>query len=143
MLTGTKATKQTDIQRAWHLFDAQGKILGRLATDIAQILQGKNKPYFVPHLDCGDWVVVVNAGGVQVSGKKEKQKVYYYHSGYPGGLKSVPLERMRKEHPERIIEKAVWGMLPTNKLRDERIRRLRIFKGSEPLDLKQKFIIHK
>lgn len=127
----TYSTKPSDIKRSWHLFDARGQILGRLATQIAEVLLGKNKPYFVSHLDCGDWVVVINANQVMVTGKKEKKKIYYHHSGYPGGLKAIPLERLRKEHPERIIEHAVFGMLPKNKLRDRMMTRFKVFAGEE------------
>jgi len=121
------ATKLADIKRSWFLFDAQGKILGRLATQIAQILMGKGKPYFVAHLDCGDYVVVTNARGVAVSGKKEQQKVYQHYSGYPGGRKVKTLTQVRLKTPSRIITQAVSGMLPQNKLRDSMLRRLFVF----------------
>ena len=127
----TYATKQTDIKRAWHLVDAKDKILGRTSTQIAEFLMGKKKPYFVSYLDCGDYVVVKNASGVAVSGRKEKQKLYIRHSGYPGGLKVTPLEKMRAEHPERIIIHAVSGMLPQNKLKDKMLKRLFVFAGEE------------
>lgn len=127
----TKSTKKSDIKRSWHLVDAKDQILGRLATRIAKLLMGKDKPYFVPHLDCGDYVVVVNAKEVAVTGKKEKQKIYYRHSGYPGGLKKATLEELRKNYPKRIIEQAVKGMLPKNKLQDQRMRRLFVFAGKE------------
>lgn len=127
----TLTPKLSDIKRDWYLIDAKGKILGRLATQVAQLLMGKNKPYFVKNLDCGDFVVVINAQEVKVTGRKEKQKIYYRHSGYPGGLKEIPLGRMRKEHPERIIEHAVKGMLPKNKLQDPRMVRLKVFGGED------------
>lgn len=120
-----------DIKREWHLVDAKGEILGRLATRIAQLLMGKKKPYFTRNLDCGDYVVVINSAKVAVSGKKEKQKKYYQHSGYPGGLKTTLLEKMRAEHPERIIIHAVSGMLPQNKLKDRMLKRLYVFPGEE------------
>lgn len=120
-----------DIKREWHLFDAKGEILGRLATRIAQLLMGKKKLYFVRNLDCGDYVVVINASEVAVTGKKEKRKLYIRHSGYPGGLKVTPLEKMRAEHPERIIIHAVSGMLPQNKLRDRMLKRLFVFAAEE------------
>ena len=107
-----------DIKRAWHLVDAKEKILGRVSTQIAELLIGKKKPYFVSHLDCGDFVVVINAAHVAVTGKKEKQKTYFRHSGYPGGLKAVSLGELRSKQPEKIIIHAVSGMLPQNKLRD-------------------------
>ena len=122
----THSPKAKEIKREWHLIDAQDKILGRLATQIAQLLMGKNKPYFARHLDCGDYVVVVNAKEVKVTGKKEKQKIYYHHSGYPGGLKETPLWMLREKHPERIIIHAVSGMLPKNKLRARMLERLKV-----------------
>ena len=127
----TKTTKAKEIKREWHLIDAKDKVLGRLATKIAQLLMGKNKPYFTHHLDCGDYVVVINAKEVKVTGKKEKQKIYYRHSGYPGALKETPLWMLREKHPERIIINAVSGMLPKNKLRKDRLARLRVQPGEE------------
>lgn len=140
MLRLTPSTKINDIQRSWHLLDAKGQVLGRLATKVVELLMGKNKPYFVRHLDCGDYVVVVNAQEVLLTGKKEKQKMYYRHSGYPGGLRAIPVERMRKEHPERIIEHAVAGMLPQNKLKDRMLKRLKVFAG-EKHPYQDKFLI--
>jgi len=122
-----KPTKKSEIKRGWHLLDAKNQILGRLATKIAQLLMGKNKPYFVRHLDCGDYVVVVNAKEVKVTGKKEKQKQYYRYSGYPGGLKKETLEHLRRRFPEKIIIEAVKGMLPQNKLKDKMLGRLFVF----------------
>lgn len=122
-----KPTRQKDIKREWHLIDAQEQILGRLTTKIAGLLMGKNKPYFVRYLDCGDYVVVVNAKDIQVTGKKEKQKKYYRYSGYPGGLKIKTFAQLREENPTRIIYEAVRGMLPQNKLRDRMITRLYVF----------------
>lgn len=138
----TKTTKEKEIKREWHLYDASGKILGRLATDVVQTLLGKKKPYFTPHLDCGDFVVVVNARKVAVTGKKEKDKIYYRHSGYPGGLKETPLEKVRLIHPERIIEHAVSGMLPKNKLRSRWIRKLFVFPEENHTYQDKKFIVH-
>lgn len=140
MLRLTSATKITDIKRNWHLVDAKDKVSGRLATEVARLLMGKNKTYFVRNLDCGDYVVVINAKEVLLTGKKEKQKMYYRHSGYPGGLRTIPVERMRKEHPERIIEHAVRGMLPQNKLRDRMLMRLKVFAG-EKHPYQDKFLI--
>lgn len=140
MLRLTPATKITDIKRNWHLVDAKGRVSGRLATEVARLLMGKNKTYFVRNLDCGDYVVVINAQEVKFTGKKEKQKMYYRHSGYPGGLRTIPVDRMRKEHPERIIEHAVRGMLPQNKLRDRMLMRLKVFAG-EKHPYQDKFLI--
>ncbi len=127
----TYATKAKDIKREWHLIDVQGQVLGRLSTQIAVLLIGKNKPYYTGHLDCGDWVVVINAQGVQVTGKKRKQKIYYRHSGYPGGLKAFTFEQMMAKDPRKVIFHAVSGMLPKNKLRKKRLKRLRVFVGEK------------
>lgn len=123
----TKATKASNIKREWHLIDVGGQILGRIATVIAKKLMGKSKPYFVPYLDCGDYVVVINAKNVRVTGKKEVGKIYYRHSNYPGGLKSEALAKLRERKPEEIIRSAVSGMLPKNKLRASMLKRLLIF----------------
>lgn len=127
----TLPTKASDIKREWHLVDVKGKILGRTATGIAQLLIGKNKPYFVRHLDCGDYVVVVGAKDVSVSGKKESEKTYTRYSGYPGGLRKKTLAELRSQKPEEIIRHAVSGMLPKNKLRASMLKRLYIFEGEE------------
>lgn len=127
----TKATRQNQIKREWHLIDAQGKILGRMACEVAKLLMGKSKPYFVPYLDCGDFVIVINASKVEVTGKKEKNKVYTSYSGYPGGLTKKTYSQLKKEKPEEIVKKAVFGMLPKNKLRKKMMKRLRIYKGSD------------
>lgn len=127
----TYSTKQKDIKRQWHLVDLKGRILGRIATQIAQLLQGKDKVYYTPHLDCGDWVVAINAAKIKVTGKKIKEKIYYRHSGYPGGLKAVTFEQQMAKDPRKIIEWAVKNMLPKNKLREGRMRRLKVFAGSE------------
>ena len=123
----TLSLKAKDIRRDWHLFDAQGQILGRLSTKIATFLQGKNKTNYVPYLDCGDYVVVVNAKEILVSGRKEKQKKYYRHSGYPGGLKEETLEKLRARKPQEIIIHAVKGMLPKNKLAARMLKKLFVF----------------
>ena len=123
----TKPTSISEVKRAWHLFDVKDKILGRVATRIAHALTGKGKPYFVRHLDCGDFVVVVNAKYVATTGKKEKQKLYSKYSGHPGGLKQKSLWQMRIEKPDRVVRQAVYGMLPKNKLRDRLITRLYIY----------------
>lgn len=123
----TKATKASEIKRSWHLINAKDQILGRLATKIARLLMGKDKPYFVNYLDCGDYVVVTNATQVKVTGKKTKQKMYYRHSGYPGGFKQIPFEKQMEKDPRQVIRHAAAGMLPKNKLRDKRLARLKIF----------------
>jgi large subunit ribosomal protein L13 len=127
----TTTTKATDIKRVWHLIDLKGQTLGRVASDIAKLLMGKSKPYFVRNLDCGDYVVVINAKEVAATGKKEEQKNYYRYSGYPGGLRVRTLKEMRDEKPEEIIVHAVKGMLPQNKLRDRMLKRLFVFAGAE------------
>lgn len=125
----TYSVKAAEIKRDWHIIDAKGKILGKLATEAAQLLMGKNKPIFSRHLDTGDFVVVINAEKVSVSGNKEKQKLYRRHSGYPGSLKSVTLEEMLKTNPERVIEHAVKGMLPKNRLGNSMIKKLKVYAG--------------
>ncbi|MCJ7826409.1 50S ribosomal protein L13 [Patescibacteria group bacterium] len=122
-----KSTKAKDITRRWHIVDVKGKTIGNAATDIAVLLMGKDKPNFVRHLDCGDFVVVINSKYVESTGKKEKEKLYGRYSGYPGGLKQKALWQVRQENPNEIIRHAVWGMLPTNKLRDRLVTRLYIY----------------
>lgn len=124
-----QTTKASDIKRAWHLVDLKDKVLGRVATDIAVILMGKKKPYFVRNLDCGDYVVAINASLVKVTGRKEKQKTYYSYSGYPGGLRQEKLETLRQRKPAFVIEHAVKGMLPQNRLRDTMLSRLFVFQN--------------
>lgn len=128
MNAATRSTKQSDIVRDWHIVDLKGRTLGRVATEIAVILMGKKKPYFVRNLDCGDHVVVINAKEVSVTGNKEQDKNYYRHSGYPGGFKSETLSELRARKPEEIIKEAVKGMLPQNRLRDRMLKRLHVFK---------------
>jgi len=123
----TKTTKAKDIRREWHFLDAKGEILGRLAVKIASLLMGKNKPYFVDYLDCGDYVVIINAKKIKVSGDKFKNKLYRRHSGYPGGFRELTFEQLMQRDPRKIIQQAVKGMLPKNKLRDKRMSRLKIF----------------
>ncbi len=122
----TKPTQASRIERKWYLIDAKDKILGRVAVEIAAKLMGKSKPYFVRNLDCGDYVVVINAKHVKVTGHKEKEKLYTRYSGYPGGLKTKALWQLRAERPEEIIRRAVMGMLPKNKLRSTMITRLHV-----------------
>ena len=114
-------------KRKWYLIDAKGRVLGKIATQIANILRGKNKPTYTPHIDSGDFVVVVNARHVKLTGKKLQQKKYYRHSGYIGGLKEIPAEKMLEEHPERVIIHAVKGMLPKNRLANRLITKLKVY----------------
>ncbi len=127
----TFSAKQADIKRQWFVVDAEGKTLGRLSTEIARRLRGKHKPEYTPHLDMGDYIVVINADKIGVTGKKETDKVYYHHSRYPGGLKSITLEKLRVKAPEQIIEKAVKGMLPKGPLGREMYRKLKVYAGNE------------
>lgn len=127
----TTATKSADIKRSWHHVDVEGKTLGRIASEIAQLLMGKSKAYFVRNLDCGDYVVVTNAAKVSVTGKKEEKKAYNRHSMYPGGFRSETLKELRARRPEEVVYHAVKGMLPQNKLRDKMLKRLYIFAGEE------------
>lgn len=127
----TYSQKPSEVVRNWHLVDASEIPLGRLSTVIAKLLIGKDKPTYTPHIDAGDYVVVINAKEVPVTGNKELQKVYYRHSGFPGGIKDARLEEVREKFPERIIEHSVKGMLPKNKLQAERMTRLRVFPGAE------------
>ena len=126
-MKATQATKASEIKRVWYLIDLKGKILGRTATDVAKLLMGKAKPYFVRNLDCGDYVVVVNAKHIVVTGKKEENKTYYRHSGFPGGFRQETVKEVRDRKPEEIIKHAVKGMLPQNRLRDRMLQRLFIF----------------
>ena len=125
----TYSTKPADIERQWHLFDASGKILGRLATQVACLLMGKHKPIFSPNQDTGDYVVVINAAKVRVTGNKTQQKLYYRHSGYPGGFRSITLEKMMQDNPSRVIEYAVKGMLPHTRLGARMLKKLRVYAG--------------
>jgi large subunit ribosomal protein L13 len=127
----TRRTKASEIQRSWLLVDAQDRPLGRVASEIAKLLMGKHKPYYEPHLDTGDFVVVVNAEKVYVQPKKKIQKIYYRHSGYPGGLKATPLAEMLARKPEEVLRIAVRGMLPKNSLGRKMLRKLKIYAGSE------------
>ena len=127
----TFSQKPSDVSRRWVLFDAAELPLGRLATQIATHLTGKYKPTYTPHTDGGDYVVVINAAKAVVTGHKETDKIYYRHCGFPGGIKDATLAEVRAKFPERIIEEAVKGMLPKNKLQAERLKRLRVFAGEE------------
>lgn len=127
----TQPTKASQIKREWHLIDVKDQTLGRIATKIAVLLMGKSKPYFVRNLDCGDYIVVINANAVHVTGKKEENKVYIRHSGYPGGFKSETLKELRQRKPGDIIIHAVKGMLPDNRLKDRMLARLFVYAGED------------
>jgi large subunit ribosomal protein L13 len=134
----TSMPRESDIQRKWYVVDAQGQVLGRLATRVATILRGKHKPTFTPHLDVGDHVVVINAEKVQLTGRKLKDKQYRWHTGYIGGLKEVNAETMLRTHPDRVIEWAVEGMLPKNRLGRAMAKKLKVYRGAEhPHDAQQ------
>jgi len=125
----TYIPKANEIERKWYVVDANGLVLGRLATKIATVLRGKNKPQFTPHLDVGDFVVVVNADKVRLTGKKADIKTYSHYTGYPGGLKQEVFSDVQRRHPERIIEWAVWGMLPHSRLGKQQIKKLKVYRG--------------
>lgn len=127
----TFSAKPETVKRDWFVIDAENKVLGRLATEVARRLRGKHKPEYTPHVDTGDYIVIINADKVAVTGNKEKNKMYHAHTGYPGGLKSMTLEKLRERAPERIIEKAVKGMLPRNPLGRAMFSKLKVFAGSE------------
>ena len=127
----TYSPKKSDIKHCWHLVDIKGQVLGRTATQIAVLLQGKNKPYFTNHLDCGDYVIVINSDQVEVTGRKSQQKIYYHHSNYPGGLRSINFAKQLIKDSRVIIRRAVKNMLPKNKLRQQRLKRLKIFKTDD------------
>ena len=127
----TYVPKKEDIKRKWYVIDATGKPLGRLATQVATILRGKHKPIYTPYMDTGDYVIVINAEKVALTGGKEDKKVYYKHSGYPGGLKAIPYKKMKEKFPERIIRIAVKGMIPHNSLGRKMLKKLKVYKGAE------------
>jgi large subunit ribosomal protein L13 len=126
----TFTAKVAEIRREWYVVDAEGQTLGRLASKIAPILKGKHKPTYTPHLDCGDFVIVVNAQKLRVTGRKLDQKFYYHHSGYPGGIKSISLRDQLDRHPDRVIEAAIRGMLPKNRLGRRMIKKLKVYAGA-------------
>ena len=127
----------SDIKRDWYVVDATGKTLGRLATEIARRLRGKHKPEYTPHMDTGDYIVVINAREIRVTGNKAKDKIYYKHSGYPGGIKSINFEKLREKKPELIIENAVKGMLPKGPLGRAMFRKLKVYPGANHLHAAQ------
>lgn len=139
----TYVPKKDDIQRQWFVVDAKGQVLGRLATQVAHVLTGKHKPGYVPFLDTGDFVIIVNAGEVTITGKKQEQKMYRRHTGYPGGLKETQMKKVFDQHPETVIKEAVWGMMPKTKLGRAMIKKLKVYKGAnhrhqaqQPVELK-------
>ena len=125
----TTSIRVNEITRNWYIVDADGQILGRLASEVAQIIRGKKKPFFTPHMDMGDFVVVINAEKVKVTGNKEKDKTYFRHSGYPGGVTQINLRKVRQSFPERIITNAVKGMLPHNRLGKKLLTHLKVYSG--------------
>jgi large subunit ribosomal protein L13 len=127
----TYQPKKKEVKRNWHLVDVKGEILGRISTEIVKLLMGKHKVNYSNHMDMGDYVVVTNASKVKLTGRKPKQKVYKKHSGYPGGFKEVKFEKLIKEQPEKVIQLAVKRMLPDNRLRRDRMTRLRVFSGED------------
>ena len=127
----TFSAKAEEVEHDWYVVDAEGKALGRLATEIARRLRGKHKPEYTPHVDTGDYIVVINAEKIGVTGNKEKDKMYYHHTGYIGNLKSVSLGKLRETHPERIIQSAVRGMLPKNTLGRNMFKKMKVFVGAE------------
>lgn len=127
----TYSPKPDDITRQWHVIDAADVVLGRLATQVATLLRGKHKPIYAPHADTGDFVIIVNADKVALTGNKRRDKVVYRHSGYPGGIKAIGYERMLSRHPARVVEMAVRGMLPHNRLGRKQIKKLKVYAGPE------------
>ena len=123
--------KSGEVERNWQVVDAEGKILGRLATEIANTLRGKNKPNFTPHMDTGDFVVVINAEKISLTGKKLTDKVYYHHTGYPGGIRSITAEKLLEKKPEQLLIEAVKGMLPKNKLQSVFMKKLKVYAGAD------------
>lgn len=127
----TYSAKPTDVEKAWYVIDAENQVLGRMAAQIANVLRGKHKPQFTPHIDTGDFVVVTNAAKVALTGKKQEDKTYFSHSHYPGGVRIDSVKDMLRDKPERVIEKAVWGMLPHNNLGRQLFRKLKVYAGAE------------
>ena len=127
----TRSIRANEISREWFIVDAEGQTLGRLASEIAQIIRGKKKPFFTPHMNMGDFVVVINAEKVKVTGNKEMDKTYFRHSGYPGGVTQISLRKVRQDYPERIITNAVKGMLPHNRLGRQLLTHLKVYSGTD------------
>lgn len=141
MSNKTYSAKPLEVERKWYLIDADGEILGRLATRVANILRGKNKPEYTPNVDTGDFVIVINAEKVVVSGKKETDKIYYHHTGFPGGLKSASVKELREKDARLLIESAVKGMLQHNTLGDTQFTKLKVYNGAEHPHAAQKPIV--
>ena len=137
-MSSTYMAKPQDVERKWYVIDAEGKTLGRIASETAAILRGKNKPVFTPHVDTGDYVIIINAEKVQVTGKKRKEKIYKRHTGYPGGLREITFEKLQAKAPEEIIRHAVKGMLPNGKLGRQMFRKLKVYAGPEHKHAAQK-----
>lgn len=129
MTIRTYTPRESEIERRWYIVDAEGQTLGRLATQIATVLRGKHKPMYTPHMDVGDYVIVVNAEKIHVTGGKREKKLYYRHSGYPGGFRQTVFKDMIEKHPERVIEKAVKGMVPRTNLGTQQLRKLKVYAG--------------
>ncbi|MGI6737202.1 MAG: 50S ribosomal protein L13 [Anaerovoracaceae bacterium] len=127
-----------EVEHKWYVVDAEGKTLGRLASQVAAVLRGKNKPIYTPHVDCGDYVIVVNADKVAVTGKKKKDKIYKRHSGYPGGLREMNFEQMMEKHPTEVVRHAVKGMMPKGRLGRQMFKKLRVYAGPEHSHAAQK-----
>lgn len=131
-------TAESRAAKKWYVIDAEGKVLGRLASEIAMILMGKNKPTYTPHIDTGDYVIVINAEKVKLTGKKLEKNTYIYHTGYPGGRREVAFKKLMQEHPERLVEHAVKGMLPKSSLGRNMMKKLRVYRGAEHENAAQK-----
>lgn len=138
----TYSAKPLEVERKWYVIDAEGKTLGRLATVCANLLRGKTKPEFTPNVDTGDFVIIINAEKIQVTGNKETDKIYYHHTMYPGGLKSISFKDLMKKDPTKAIEKAVKGMLPHNTLGREQFTKLKVYAGSEHPHEAQKPVVY-
>ena len=137
-MSSTYMAKPQDIERKWYVIDAEGKTLGRLASEAAAILRGKKKPEFTPHMDTGDYVIIINAEKVEVTGKKRKEKIYKRHTGYPGGLREIIFEKLQAKDPEEIIRHAVKGMMPNGKLGRQMYKKLKVYAGPEHRHAAQK-----
>lgn len=138
----TYSAKPLEVERNWYLIDAEGKTLGRLASLVANLLRGKHKPQYTPHIDTGDFVIVINAEKIQVTGKKETDKKYYHHTGFPGGLKTISFKDLIAKNPVAAVEKAIKGMLPHNTLGQEQFNKLKVYAGSEHPHEAQKPVLY-